>query len=381
MARRVLMLLGFLGAAGVCLGVVFYAAARLASDRWALTQPLTWAPSWALLAAPTLAAAVSLLCFLGRPRASSRRPRLARRAVLGALLALGACGMHALVVDAGAARWVFPAAAAPPGRGLGIFHWNLTMPDGEFWAGDLTTLLPAGAAPDVVLLSSPQRRRRLEATIATLGPGYDIRRFGVQVVAARVPIRRVTQFALTTPATGPRPASLRRLEDLYNAWAPRLGVAARTFGNGEGAQAIFVELATADVLGRDTTVCFIDLPSDPFAGRMAQAALVRGALDRLCAEPAAPGGPPLAPEPDVIVGDFNTPRGAASLRRLAPGHRHAYAEAGRGDSATWPRAFPILHIDHVLLAPWLRAATYEVRPTPVADHWAQWCVVTPRRAP
>lgn len=66
---------------------------------------------------------------------------------------------------------------------------------------------------------------------------------------------------------------------------------------------------------------------------------------------------------DLVVGDFNITRGSASLSLLAPGARDAFATAGTGWGATYPRARPLVAIDQVLVrGPWFAARAEVVDP-------------------
>ncbi len=102
-------------------------------------------------------------------------------------------------------------------------------------------------------------------------------------------------------------------------------------------------------MSRPLTVYLIDLPSSPGVSRIHVARTARRLLDRT-------GAPP----PDVVVGDFNMTRGGAALHELFPELQHAYDQAGRGYGATYPRAFPLYHIDHALLGPTVRATRYDL---------------------
>jgi endonuclease/exonuclease/phosphatase family metal-dependent hydrolase len=108
----------------------------------------------------------------------------------------------------------------------------------------------------------------------------------------------------------------------------------------------------------------VDLPSDPRQPRAEIAATARRHLDTST-----------APSADIVLGDFNMTRGSASLRRIFPGFRHAYDEAGTGYGATFRRDWPMYHIDHVLLGPDVEATSYELRDPGVARHRAQFVTV------
>jgi endonuclease/exonuclease/phosphatase family metal-dependent hydrolase len=83
--------------------------------------------------------------------------------------------------------------------------------------------------------------------------------------------------------------------------------------------------------------------------------------------PAGPGFPPA----DLIMGDFNIPRGSASLRQAAQGYPHAHTQAGHGHAGTYPRHRPLVHIDHMFIGPALRARRYQVVDGGVGSHRMQ----------
>lgn len=89
----------------------------------------------------------------------------------------------------------------------------------------------------------------------------------------------------------------------------------------------------------------VDLPSETTLHRMMSVRSFVGELEGLRTDDA-----------DLIVGDFNITRGSASLALLAPGARDAFAVAGTGWGATYPRVRPLVAIDQILVrAPWSAA--------------------------
>jgi vancomycin resistance protein VanJ len=75
--------------------------------------------------------------------------------------------------------------------------------------------------------------------------------------------------------------------------------------------------------------------------------------------------------PDVIVGDFNTPRRAYGLSPLSPGYRHAYDLAGSGWSYTWPVPLPLIAIDQCFVARRIGVRRYALDSTLHSDHRLQ----------
>ena len=145
-------------------------------------------------------------------------------------------------------------------------------------------------------------------------------------------------------------------------------IEARTIISRDGVEISLVQLDTTEQLGRVLIVYLIDLPSAPTIGRAAQARSVRLLLDGMS-----------IPRADMIVGDFNTPRGSRSLSILFPDMHHAYDDAGRGYGASFHRVFPLYHIDHILLTVDMQATSYELVNPGLGRHDVQ--VATIRRKP
>jgi endonuclease/exonuclease/phosphatase family metal-dependent hydrolase len=138
--------------------------------------------------------------------------------------------------------------------------------------------------------------------------------------------------------------------------------------------AAFAVLDTTSRFGRPVTIWMLDLPSNPRFSRLSIARLTRQHIARAgAAEPSRS-----FPDPDIIAGDLNIPAHSASLRVLAPGMTDSAAQAGVGYIATWPRRRPVYQLDHVMLAPWLRADRYRVIDPGMAEHRMEWVEVAPR---
>ena len=113
-------------------------------------------------------------------------------------------------------------------------------------------------------------------------------------------------------------------------------------------------------LGAERIIWGFDLPSSPRLSRRELFERLRGHLDGM-PQPAA----------EVLVGDFNVPRGSRSLQKAFPEHRSAFSEAGSGWSGTWPASFPLWDLDQVLVGPTLNAVEYEVIKPPYGMHRIQ----------
>ena len=77
--------------------------------------------------------------------------------------------------------------------------------------------------------------------------------------------------------------------------------------------------------------------------------------------------------PDLILGDFNTPADAFSLKALLDlGYRDSYLLAGHGLGYTWATLFPMLRIDMILAGSKIRVVQYQKRFTRLSDHAWHW---------
>ncbi|MBM4109026.1 MAG: hypothetical protein FJ255_09510 [Phycisphaerae bacterium] len=146
-------------------------------------------------------------------------------------------------------------------------------------------------------------------------------------------------------------------------------------------RAVWIEVETTEAFGRPIVMWLIDLPSDPlldraYVGRRADEAIRswrgpsyrRSPEGRDVPEEQSHAG---FPEPDLIVGDFNTHRGAASIARLTRGLPSAFGAAGRGLLGTFPRELPLWHLDQAFVGPGVRLVGYRLRDPGEGRHWMQ----------
>lgn len=148
---------------------------------------------------------------------------------------------------------------------------------------------------------------------------------------------------------------------------------------------------------RPLSVWFVDLPSNPVRWKMDVMREARQAIDgwdgsgwvmgrHVWEQRTDEGG--VFPEPDLIIGDFNTPAGSGSLGVLAPGFKDAFAQAGhgRGRSYVVKEGRPLeraaytlmdMHIDQALTGEGTRATHYELIDRPRYDHALQLVDIVP----
>lgn len=357
---------------------------RVVGDINVAAQVLLWTPSWAYaMLALTLAGLSWCVAMASRPPETDpdayadavlRRP-VARRerwiaAACACVIALWMSVVEWRLVNAIAG----PAPAARE-RTVRIANWNpcITFMDP----------FPAIAArwdADIALIANPPARVDWTLVRDAFGPARDAARAGRFAVVSRFPIRR----------WGWGDLRVRGSEPQVHRWT---GGGKVTIDTG---QALWLEFETETALGKPLVVWFIDMPSDPRVARARAfreaaiaAATWRGnAMERSNADAEAPMtveayvarfGAEGFPKPDVIVGDFNTPRGAPSIRSLVPAEmRSAHAQAGYGAMGTWPRSSGVFGLDQAFTADWLAVTGYEVIDEGIAEHRAQVIDVTAR---
>lgn len=360
--------------------VLAWLVGRACTDRWLWSQYLYWVPGWAALAAGTAAclAATALRAGAARGRRAAGRRRWS---LAGALLAAWA---WTLLVEWRGAAWASRAIAAPATEArLRVLVWNpsLTVMPG------FEAMVRAHGA-DAVLLANPPMR----IDWSQLDEYPHRARWGRLLVLSRGPILAWGGTSLGIDADAGPPGPNGRDGDAADDWWAR--------ADDPGA-AMFVLLDTRASLGRPTVAWLLDLPSNVRLPRIELARAARRRIEEFRgawrlgspAGDAEPGDAGAAghragdgfPMPDLIAGDFNIPRGSASLGVIAGAgregsgargregrvYRHAHAQGGAGPAATWPREWPIWAIDHVFVGPGLRATAYRVVDPGAGQHRMQ----------
>ncbi len=330
---RVASIVSFLSCVLVLSG---WTIGKIVSDRWVWSQYLSWLPS--VLVVP--AAALLWLQGLAALKLSGRRVRGDRVLRVGVevwvLLAAAYWGLFECRV------YRISNPARPTGPHLRVLNWNVSA----ILKMEQITVPVLAQRPDVAILVNPNSYAGWSQAPAAFGPEYSYTNVGGIVILTRVPLLR---YGL--------------------AWLGMEGLAPETEGadkrkaRADPGRAMFIELDTTAQLGRPCIMWVIDLPSEPDLSRVQ---LVSRTAEKIRAwtgvGAAEPSGFPAA---DLIMGDFNIPRGSASLSRIAPGMKNAFDEAGTGYGATWPRhgyrtPIPLLQIDQTFVGARLRTARYEV---------------------
>lgn len=389
MWRRGANLAAGISACGAIAMAMLWCVSRLVGDPNVPAQFVLWTPTWAFAVAAAALVSVSWsLAMVGRRSLSEpevyandalRRPkfRVLRRAGLVAASALMA---FAVVADWRIANAVFGPEPEPRERTLRLLNWNPTA--------TFMTTFPDRIGPieaDVALIANPPAVVDWTLVRDQFAPGRDAVRYGRFAVISKYPVLRWGWSDLKVRGSEPVLQSTHKASWL-------------TIDTG---QAMWVELETTAALGRPMVVWFVDMPSHPRISRdkaFGGAARAIGewngrAMERSSQDAEAPmsaeafaarfGGTGFGgtgfPKPDLVVGDFNTPRGSPSIRKLVPeGMRSAFAQAGYGPMGTWPRAMAVLGIDQAFTAEWLNVTRYDVVDLELGEHRAQVIEMTAR---
>ena len=316
------------------------------------------------------------------PYARDRRRR--RRHIATAIRVLGWVGVAwmawtllAVELNLGARR---VATAGPIGRApsLTAVYWNLAN-----WPSPRTVDLVRVHKPDIAVIANAGRDLDSEALRARIDERADLLEAGPFTIVSKYPL--VAWGVTTLGFEGKKfqsegaPEALR-IDPGRSMWV------AIDVGSGPGRPD-----------GRPLVFWIMDLPSDPTLSRHRIAAETsrrlaewQGTIFRRSPDPAprVDGTPARTewradtslssvgfPKPDVMMGDFNIPRGSRSLQTLTRGRdwsmTNAFDQAGIGYVATWPIEFPLWHIDQAFVAEGLRATSYRVVNPRAGLHWIQ----------
>ncbi len=301
--------------------LIAWLTGRIVSDRYGWSQWLLWIPTpGAILAA--------LLGFLGALRPADKPHRRRRRLLVWGITALALVAYFTL-----REHRIF---RRPPSltAGVRIAYWNPNSGAVRDSAEARNTIL-IDLDADLTILANAGGFKQYDSLADTLGPEGRAFRVRPFLVYTRLPLLEY-----------------------------------QTLISNGGIEVVHLRLDATATLGRAISIYAVDLPSKLTTSHMETAKRLRELIESIA-----------APEPDIVIGDFNMTRGGAALRTAFPDLEHAYDQAGHGYGATYPRAFPLYHIDHVLLDETLQAQDYRLVNPGVGRHVIQVAQVRTRNAP
>lgn len=323
---------GFFGVLAL-LALAAYVARTVISDQHEPLQVIAWPPAWMFLGPATALGAVARLFAV---RTSGR---------LQGLTSLAAAAPLAVLL-LGPWRVTNALTRGQEPNSVVVMSWN-AAPASHGMLEPLGELIPALVAehqPDVLIVTNPGWLRMRELLPEMTGMGL-IRVGGSDIATDFPAVRR-----------GPVP-----MPDTEGPGSPRM------------------EYVVLDTSGRaggpgTLTIWSIDLPSDRSLWRDELGRKIADAIEEVRSRGWELETPPA---PDMIIGDFNIPRGSASLRHFTQGLTNAHTEAGLGPSPTYPRQTPVLHIDQAFVGGGWRATKYDIVDPGIGRHRAQRVVISP----
>lgn len=139
----------------------------------------------------------------------------------------------------------------------------------------------------------------------------------------------------------------------------------RTLVASDGIYISLFILDTTEILGRELALWAVDFPSSLSIPKMKIANRVKRLLEKVD-----------APEPDIVIGDFNMTQNSSSIQTIFPTLMDASVDGGTGWIASFPIEIPLYHIDHILLDRKLRALSYKLVNPKIGHHRIQVAEIT-----
>ena len=347
---------------------IAWVVGRVQTDRYLWSQYLWWVPPiWMLGSAWVLLGVSALLNRMAR-----RMGGLLLRPLL-LVLATG-CTLY-LVFGVWHMQRALGSGARAPGS-IRVLHWNQSAYgyDQARWGKEI---MDTGA--DIVLITNASWGEPRQELLDQFAPFAPVDRQRWVNYSYRV-MAEPSHFRVEGSALVASRFPMTRTGMVHFGTSERQQVLSHSSSNLGWVMFIEIDLTPDDPTDAPLVVWFVDMPSNPARSRQEVMREARGAIgswdgrgwtmgrhvwEQSHQEDAS------FPEPDLIMGDFNTPRGSDSLGRLAPGMKDAFAQAGYGRAGTWhfdvrsrlARALGSLgdwHIDLALTGPGWEANGYRL---------------------
>lgn len=345
--RRLLPQCARLLVAGVLLVLTAWTIGQVLTDQYYPSQYLWWIPTPVVLA---LCWPMVLSSWL-LEKLSMRLGGYQLRPVLSAALFgvtvwyfFGVGRLHLLL---------FPAERGS----LRVVYWNLAVDDGADGAGNVVSSLE----PDIAIVANP----RWDETRAPLLDSMRSISAREQSDGGNLPSEETEAGGPGGETDGPTTGPTHFLFSNEIAIATRgsierWGSVTFTAGgiNDYEHRGVVLFAEVSGLAPEPLTVWVVDLPSAPALWRMEVMEMARQAVLSWDGPSFVPRGdgrwtPEIEetpfPNADLIIGDFNTPRGSKSLETLVGAMANA-SFARRGFGYTWPRERALLAIDHCFVS-------------------------------
>lgn len=324
------------------LGLVVIASwivGRVLTDQYHWSQLIWWIPPLWMIGLAWILLAVSALCakIAKRPGGLLARPiLLVVNIACSGYLILGVWHMHRVVMP-----------HSRPDNALRVVYWNqsadhidqvawgkrindqgadLVIVSNAQWGTPRQTLLDQFAA-----FAPSENERWINYSYRVHGQPSHYRVEGSAIIASRFPMLRTGMVNFGS--------------------SERQQVLDQTSSDQGWVMFVEIDLRSIDPESESITepmvVWIVDLPSDPLPWKQAQMRQVNNEIEQWDGSGWRMGkhvweqerneGASF-PDPDLIIGDFNTPRGSDSLKILAPGYRDAFESSGYGRARSWKPA-------------------------------------------
>lgn len=227
-------------------------------------------------------------------------------------------------------RWIVPSSEEPRSETFRLVHWNVGWGKGG-WRDIYHTL--AALDPDLVLLSEVPDYMEVEIMADSLG--------------------RIVKESNRT-------SSMARGEFRALKISPMVIFARGSLDGGrwllrEGTHKVYVVDWAFEEYG--LTLFAVELDASLFVKRNEFLGEIMGLVER--------------EKPDIVAGDFNSPRRSKALSSLPAGFVHAYDAVGSGWSYTWPFPVFLYAIDQCIIGPRIRPVDYDLTSSTASDHRIQ----------
>ncbi len=372
------------------LGLALWGVGKIMSDRTSWSQWLSWIPTIATVLGMTMCVALSRVhAWAGRYfltlGARSQMPaaplgvkrRLTATWTRRAALVLVLIPATRLVVI----EWRIPAGLSKPTPPAGsvpisVLYWNHAGNWSMSWMDTTSRELS-----DITVLNSPRYWEYMAQLMDKIAQDHGVRpayqRIDSYAVISKWPIKRWARTDLNLPTIQTK---LRPYASVYErGW----------YWNRGGA--CWIEFDSEKDLGRNLLVWIIDMPSDPRLWREELASvggqtianwegtpMVRGPVGQFLSAKEKVKG---FPTPDLVLGDFNIPRGARSLRHFQGQTRDIFDIVGVGPGETYPARVPLLGIDQMFAGPTVTPESYRLFHPGFGMHLVQQAVVAIHPSP